>query len=119
MSEQWGVEYKKTLERLPDSGEILTTKDGSLAKLEFEINPGRVPFLYGLAYVPAEVGCELGWFLQSEESFGWKCIILPKAREDCIKRYGLQNPIYVKSLKVIRVSQTGRSLLCEINEYET
>lgn len=112
----WIEDYQETLKKLPEPGEILTAIDGP-ARLIFEITEGKPPFLYGRAFVPEIVGSELGWFLQGEQDHGWKCIILPKSREDCIKRLGAESPILVKSLKVIRTSQTGKSLLCEVHEY--
>lgn len=119
---EWSDQYQANLDNPPEDGSILRTLDGTPARLDIEVSEGKPPFVYGRVYVPCIVGEPVGWFLQSVESkaaHGWKCILLPKAREDCLKRCGVKNSIIpVKSLRVVRKSKSGSSLLCEVHEYE-
>ncbi len=118
----WSKDYDEHVNNPPKEGDILTTPSSdTMVALVVELKEDNPPFIYGRAYVPEIVGHSLGWFLQSdtEENFhGWMCIILPRARTELIRKFGLQNrTIYVKSLKMVRKSQSGQALLCEIHEY--
>lgn len=120
---QWGGEYQKHLNQPPQPGIILRAcGEGEMARIDIDTEPGKQPFLYGRAYVPCVVGQPLGWFLQTTENtsaYGWKCILLPKAREEAIRRRGLNEPVMtIYSLKVVRQSQSGQSLLCEVAEFD-
>jgi len=119
--EQWAVEYQQYTDNPPDEGAILECYGGEDARLDLELVEGKPPFLYGRAYVPQIVGMELGWFLQpfdSDSAHGWKCILLPKAREEVLRMLGiLEKRLRVKSLKIVRYSRTGASILCEVHEY--
>ncbi len=119
--QEWSDRYNEVTDSPPKEGDILVTLDGSPAKLIVEITPDVPPFIYGRVYVPEIVGIELGWFLQNEENdsfHGWKCVLMPRARADLIKTCGLSGEtVLVKSLRVIRPSQSGKSLLCEVAEY--
>lgn len=120
---EWNTKYGEYLNNPPEPGTVLRAfGEGELARIEIDIEQDKPPFLYGRAYVPCVVGQPLGWFLQSKEnttSYGWKCILLPKAREEAIRRRGLNEPMMtVYSLKVVRQSQSGQSLLCEIAEFD-
>jgi hypothetical protein len=120
-NERWGDEYQSYLDNPPKQGDVLEAFGGEPALLEVEVKEGAAPFIYGRAYVPEIVGAELGWYLRSDAqatSYGWKCVLLPKAREDAIRRLGLrEKTLYVKSLRVVRPSKTGKSLLCEVAEF--
>lgn len=121
----WQAEYKKIINNPPKDGDILVSQDGSPVKLNVELKEGSPPFIFGRAYVPETVGSELDWFLQDEgmSSFhGWKCILMPRARSELMKRPEIvitetNAIVYVKSLKVVRKSHTNSSLLCEVHEY--
>lgn len=120
--DKWTEDYEAYTKNPPKPGAILRAYgEGAIARLDVELVENKPPFVYGRAFVPCLVGCELGWFLQaydSTTSHGWKCILLPKAREDCLRRMGLKKLcIPIKALKVVRHSQTGNSLLCEVAEY--
>lgn len=119
--QNWSAEYDKLIQNPPGEGDILESADNSPAILIIELKDKSPPFVYGRAYVPEVVGEELGWFLQSAESqgfHGWKCILMPRARTELIQRCGLQQEVVeVKSLRVVRPSKSGKSLLCEVNEY--
>jgi len=118
---EWRDEYEKYTENPPKPGDVLRAYGAALARLDVELVEGKPPFVYGRVHVPCVVGHELGWFLQSVDSnqaHGWKCILLPKAREDCLRKCGLKSDVIaVKALRVVRLSQTGNSLLCEVAEY--
>lgn len=120
---EWVEEYRKVQACPPiDEGTILTTQDGESIRLEVELEEGKPPFIFGRVHVPSKVGSILGWFMQgfnNKETFGLKCILMPKARDSLIAKKGLTaKQIAVKSLKVIRASQTNQSILCEVHEYE-
>ncbi len=119
---EWSKKYNEVIKNRPVDGSILVTTDGSLAKLTVEIVDGSAPFIYGRLYVPEIVGIELGWFLQGAEVetyHGWKCILMPRARADLIKKIGLSgDTVLVKSLRLVRESQSGKSFLCEVKDYE-
>ena len=104
----------------PKNGDILITREG-LAVLKVELTEGKPPFIYGKVNVSEIVGVTPKWYLQSEhdEKFhGWKCIILPKARAELAKKFGLGGEfMLVKSLRVIRPSVSKKSLLCEVHRY--
>lgn len=119
---EWNSKYNEHLNNPPQPGTVLRAcGDAVMARIDVDIEQGKPPFLYGRAYVPCVVGEPLGWYLQSKENtsaYGWKCILLPKAREEAIRRLGLEQPVMeVYALKVVRKSQSGNSLLCEIAEF--
>ncbi len=119
---EWSKKYNAITENPPADGSILVTVDGSLAKLTVEIVDGSAPFIYGRIYVPEIVGAKLGWYLQNVDMdtyHGWKCILMPRARADLIKKVGLDgDTVLVKSLRLVRKSQSGKSFLCEVKDYE-
>ena len=119
---EWSERYCEITENPPIEGSILKTIDGSPAKLIVELVDGSAPFIYGRIYVPEIVGIELGWFLQGAEMdtfHGWKCILMPRARAELIKKVGLNgDTVMVKSLRLIRQSRSGSSYLCEVEAYE-
>lgn len=118
----WTKNYEDVLNNPPQPGDVLSCVTDEDARLDVELVEGRPPFIYGRAYIPCIVGQASGWFLQpfdSDTAHGWKCILLPKAREECIRKRGLKEPrIAVRSLKVVRVSESGQSLLCEVAQYD-
>lgn len=117
----WQEEYDAMIENPPKAGDILVAQEGK-ALLTVTCDEGKPPFIFGLVNVPEIVGSIVKWFLQGEdvEHFhGWKCILMPRARAELAKRFGLNNEtMSVKSLRVIRQSQSGKSLLCEVHQYE-
>lgn len=119
---EWSEQFNAMVENAPADGSIATTIDGSLAKLTVEITDGAAPFIYGRIYVPEIVGVELGWYLQGAETetyHGWKCILMPRARTELIKKKGLDgDTVLVKSLRLVRKSKSGKSYLCEVEAYE-
>ena len=118
--EAWIEKYEAVQQCPPKEGDILKPADGK-AILVVELAEGSPPFIYGRVYVPETVGCRVGWFLQSSESqgfHGWKCILMPRARTELIRKFGVGAEIIeIASLRVVRLSHSGKSLLCEVHEY--
>jgi hypothetical protein len=119
---EWAQKFGETIKQTPSEGTILKPLESDAnAILVVELHEGSPPFVFGRAYVPEIVGQELGWFLHSSQStgfHGWKCILMPRARAELFQRHGLENEIIeVKSLKVVRQSNSKKSLLCEVHEY--
>lgn len=121
MSTDWSTQYKTLLNDTPKPGSILRAYNREPVRLIVDLQEGKSPFVYGLAYVPSIVGHELGWFLHavgSDASFGHRCILLPKAREDALKKCTVADGVIaVESLRVIRLSDSKKSLLCEVHKY--
>jgi len=116
---EWHEEYDLAINNPPKEGDILVAQEG-LALLKVELNEGSPPFIYGKVNVPEIVGVTPKWYLQGESDtfHGWKCIILPRARTELAKRFGLGNEtMLVKSLRVIRPSVSKKSLLCEVHKF--
>jgi hypothetical protein len=119
--ESWRKEYQILFKTRIESGTVLTTCDGEPAKLTIELSQGNQPFIFGKAYIPDTVGHKIGRFLQSIHDpvrFGMKVILLPKSRNEVLAKFGLQeNEVGVKSLKIIRYSTSGESLLGEVYQW--
>ncbi len=117
----WNEQYDELIKNPPKAGDILLSIDDSKVLLVIATVEGAAPFVHGCAFVPEIVGSRLGWFLQSVDSegfHGFKCILMPRARTELIRRTGLSSEIVeVTSLRVVKQSQSGKSLLCEVAEY--
>lgn len=113
--------YQDVVNNPPKNGDVLTTIDGSPAILTVQVEEGKPPFIYGRAYVSEILDSSLGWYLYGEgdnHTTGWKCVLMTKARREVLKKCEVvDNVIKIKSLKVVRPSESGSSLLCEIEEY--
>lgn len=123
-TETWKQNYQTTTENPPAVNAILKGYGNELARLTLELAEGKPPFIYGRAHVPAIVGQAIdGWVLQhldTKSNFGWKCVLLPKAREEVLRRFpNMPSIIPVKALRVVRYSRTGNSILCEVAEWAT
>lgn len=120
-TDQWAKDYQNHSDNPPPEGTILRCYGGVDARLDLELVDGKPPFVYGRVYVPHIVGTALGWFLQpfdSDAAYGWKCILLPKAREEVLRKLGItEKRVRVKALRIVRYSRTGSSILCEVAEY--
>ena len=117
----WNEQYDELIKNPPKAGDILVSVDDSKVILAIDTVEGSAPFIRGCAFVSEIVGSKLGWFLQSVDSVGFhgfKCILMPRARTELIRRLGLKNEVVeVTSLRVVKLSQSGKSLLCEVAEY--
>jgi len=117
----WSERYNEVTNNPPKEGDILTTFSGSPAVLTVELNEGTPPFIYGRAYVPEIISDDVRWCLQEENVssyHGWKCILMPRARTELLRHVKLDGEtVEVQSLKIVRPSQSGKSLLCEIEAF--
>ena len=116
----WAEAYEKLIKEPPAPETILKTIDGSPARLEVELTTGKPPFIYAKAYVPMIVGERVQWFLHDMETTGsgWKCILLPKSRDQIVKLSGLKKLIIpVQALKVVKHSASRKSVLCDVVEF--
>jgi hypothetical protein len=117
----WEQQYDDAINNLPSIGDILKPQEGEKAVLHIQKEDGKQIFIFGRVSVPDVVGVDVGWFLHGDDevtSSGLKCILLPRARSEILKKYGSSNDkVYVESLRVIRPSKSGESLLCEVHKY--
>lgn len=117
----WQTAHDEMLANSPKPGTILRTADGSQAGMEISESETEQPFIFGKAYVPSDPNVELGWYLQPatvSNPYGHVCVLLPRARDEWVKRHGRgQTRGTVMALRVIRISQSGKALLCEVEEY--
>lgn len=115
------AKYQDVISTPPGAGDILTTFDKSLVVLTVQVEKDKLPFIYGRAYVSEVLNSSLGWYLRGSDddrAVGWKCVLMTKARREALEKCTVDgDKIYVKSLKVIRASSSGQSLLCEVHEY--
>jgi hypothetical protein len=107
---------------LPPEGTILQCMDEESARVDIELMDGQPPFLYGRAFIPMLFGQKTGWYLQpfatEQDCKGIKCILASNARDDIIKKQGIvARPLRVKSLRVLRISKSKNSLICEVAEH--
>lgn len=120
--DQWAEQFDKTLSVLPGEGAILEAYGGGSARLNIELVEGKDPFIFGRAYVPSIVGNAIaGWVLHdydSKNTSGIKVILLPRARDEVLRRYGAAaGTVPVLSLRVVHLSRSGKSLLAEVAEW--
>ena len=121
---EWIEKYNAVLETPPKQGDILSAAvAGESVNLVVEMKEGSAPFVYGRAHVPEVVGPieDVKWVLKDADTggfYGWKAILLPRARGELLKKCEIVDGVVsVKSLRVIRPSQSGKSLLCEVCNY--
>lgn len=118
MTSNWQEDFDRVSKQPPADSSILKTVDGTAVKVVIELLEGKEPFMYALIYVPTLVGSDVGWFARSvndKSMFGWKAILLPKARHEIIRVHGMSKTIApVDGLRVVRRSQEGKSLLVEL-----
>lgn len=118
----WEEQYDDAISNIPVEGALLVAQDDQRIKLTVVCEEGKPPFVFTQANVSEIVGETPAWYCQGEHDdkfYGLMCIIMPRARKDIAKKFGFSNPeIFVKSLRVIRQSKSGKSLLCEVHKYE-
>lgn len=115
------AKYQDVVKNPPGAGDVLTTIDGSPVMLTVQVQEGKAPFIYGRAYVSEIMDQSLGWYLRGiddDRPIGWKCVLMTKARRDALAKCEVvEGKIKVSALKVVRPSESGQALLCEIQEY--
>jgi hypothetical protein len=121
--EKFREDFERISSAPPPEGAILRAFDPTQPVcLTIDLIEGKEPFIYSQAYVPTVVGCEIiGWCARTlnEPNRGFKCILMSKARDEVIRRNpGLPKQVLVKALRVVKLSQTGHALLCEVHEWE-
>jgi hypothetical protein len=112
--------YQDVVNNPPKAGDILATIDGAPAILDVQTEEGKPPFIYGRAYVSEILNSSLGWYLHGDtgRSLGWKCVLMTKARREALKKCQVvDDKIKVVALRVIRPSESGKALLCEVHKY--
>lgn len=118
---QWLEKFQNLLNTPPEPGYVLRTINGSPLKIDIECRPGNPVFMSTRAFVPNEVCGLLRWVGPTERDFGsvgWKVILLPAARDEAMRRLPLADRVgFVKSIRIVRMAGTGRSLLGEIHEW--
>ncbi len=118
-------QYQEVVSNPPKAGDILSTINGVPVLLTVQTEDNKPPFVYGRAYVNEILGTSLGWYVRGsddDKNIGWKCVLMTKARREVVKRCGADLAtgfVTVKSLRVVRPSESGRALLCEVAEFCT
>lgn len=119
--EEWRKRFDAVQGGLPDIDGILTTADGTPAKLTIELRAGSDPLIFGRAYVTQTVGVEPKWVLQNEQqnfNHGLKVILKYKDRNIVLKRFGVSRDfVLVKSLTVVGHSYTKASVQATVREW--
>lgn len=120
--EDWLEEYNLLFKNPPIEGDYLYAYDSKgqkiLTRLTVSCVTGQDPFIFTRIGLPQIVGCNLSW--QTESKFqlyagGMKCVMLPRTRNALVARHGLfDRTLFVPGLQVIRISNRGTSLLCEV-----
>lgn len=116
---EWRRKYDE-VSKNPPVDRFIQAEEGQI-RLEMELHPGKPPFIFTRVYILNIVGIEPAWYAQGADntnSFGWKVILLPKSRDEALKRLGVtRNVVFVKTIRVIKMSESQRSLLGEIVEW--
>jgi len=120
--EEWSKEYDTLIKTPPANGDYLVTCDGSKVKLDVIKVLHKSPFISTRAYVPEIIGQPLGWFVTGENEIrthGWRVILGTKSRDECIRRFGITpNQIFVRRLRVLRISFDGQSIVAEVSDWD-
>ena len=109
---QGGVSFKELSEKYPGHGALLESKDGELVKVyeDWKEKDGEpIHLMLCNAVIDDDA---TGWYLHSRP-FGMKCIISLRSQERVTEG---EDGLYVKCLRVLRLSKTGKSLICEVVE---
>ena len=114
---QLRAEKFETLRRnKPAPGDILQAKDGKsvIVYVEQKIEHGKL--FNRVFYVNCLIddACS-GWYLTSKPC-GLKVLILPRAQEKLIGKYGGTDNLLVKKLRVIRHNLANTALIAELVE---
>lgn len=105
--------FERLSKNLPPEGEVLESEERSIVKVyedwkkRDDGKPSRI--LYCHAKIDSKA---TGWYLHSKE-YGLKCMISLRSAHRVIEG---ENGVFVQALKVIRQSNSGKSLVCEVVE---
>lgn len=121
-NDEWAKEYALVKETPPTNGDFLRTEDKQPIKLYVTMEAGKPPFIFGRAYVSSVIGNAPEWYMQSmgrdfSSYFGYKCILLPKSRDEVLARAGAVQFFGVKELQVVRPSIKKTALMVEVSEW--
>lgn len=123
---EWCDEYTELAAHPPEDGDFLYARDSNgipqMIKLEVELIVGRTPFIFTRANLPQEVGSKLEWYGQGINDLpnysGWKVVIADRSKAEVIRRFTLAlTVIPVKSIRILRQSKTGKSLIGEVVQF--
>lgn len=113
-------QYQEVVSTPPAPGTVLRTLSGEPAVLTIKVDEGKPPFISSRAYVSEVLDENLGWYLREadDRSLGWRCILMTKARREVVQKCDIETGfVAVQALRVIRQSESGKALLCEVAEY--
>lgn len=121
--EDFRTEYDKIASVPPADDSILRPLDpAGKVCITVDLQEGKEPFMYSQAFVPCVVGQPIGgWCARGDDdpNMGFKCILMTRARNEVLRRYpSIPEKVYVKALRVVKKSQSGKALLCEVHEWE-
>lgn len=100
--------YEQKLREKPKVGQILYASGEPVQMIATEEHD-RPPVVWCKAAVTV-IGGKAEWALTSD-FHGINCVLLPTARDNAIKKYGIKN-IKVSKLRVVKVLE--KSILCEL-----
>lgn len=101
--------FERLRRRQPRVGDILTTVDNRDVVLKVRHDPfSSSTAVMCRAMVDVERG---GWFL-TEKEIGLAVLVLPESQRNL--RKNAEGEYVLKRVEVIRYSETGKSLLCEV-----
>jgi len=111
--------YNDVVSNPPEPGTILRTLSGEPAELIVKADEGKPPFISSRAYVSEILDANLGWYLREpgdDRNVGWRCILMTKARRELVQKLGglSEHTVSVNALRVVRPSESGKALLCEV-----
>ena len=117
---EWRSQFDAARNTPPKAGDVLRACNGKV-KLTIELAEGKPPFVFARCFIPQIAGAPVGWYCQDMESdstYGWKCILMTKSRNEVIKRFGVAMlEVPVNAIRVVRPSKAGASLLVEVSEW--
>jgi hypothetical protein len=108
--------FKELKSNKPCEGDVLTSKDGQPVKVRLEKHKdtGRIAFIVTVIIDEDATG----WYL-SNEKHGLKAIIMNNSKMQLIaQNYGATDDLRIDQLRVVRRSDSGKALLCELIKSE-
>ena len=103
--------FEELKKNQPRSGEVLTTVTGKWIRLGVSQKNESGEIKYAMFCRCAIDVEKKGWFLTNKE-IGIVCLILPQSQELVVETE--DGRFYVRELQVVRYTENGRALLCEV-----